>query len=136
MKKYLFLFLMFIVYLCLLVKENTKSVINYDTNNTNSSFVFVDIYFENGVNSKTLSNEFKEYKNEYLVKKISVNNKLIALNCEFMDKCINYIYDANDNTFYDKYIASGFKIDKLTLIASKDYIISYLKNKDYLYKIY
>ena len=59
MKKYLFLFLMFIVYLCLLVKENTKSVINYDTNNTNSSFVFVDIYFENGVNSKTLSNEFK-----------------------------------------------------------------------------
>ena len=136
MKKYLFLFLMFIVYLCLLVKENTKSVINYDTNNTNRSFVFVDIYFENGVNSKTLSNEFKEYKDEYLVKKISVNNKLIALNCEFMDKCINYIYYVNDNTFYDKYIASGFKIDKLTLIASKDYIISYLKNKDYLYKIY
>ena len=34
MKKYLFLFFMFIVYLCLLVKENTKSVINYDTNNT------------------------------------------------------------------------------------------------------
>ena len=54
------------------------SVINYDTNNTNSSFVFVDIYFENGVNSKTLSNEFKEYKDEYLVKKISVNNKLIV----------------------------------------------------------
>lgn len=135
MKKYLFLFLMFIVYLFLLIKDNTKEVINYEQDN-NNSFVFIDIYFNNGINSKTLSDEFKKYNGEYLVKRMNINDNSIDLNCKLIDKCINYIYDTNDNNFYDKYIASGFPINKLTLIADKNYIINYLKNKNYVYKIY
>ena len=136
MKKYLFLLFMLVVYILLLIRNNTKNVANYNNLSNNNSTINIDIYFENGINSKKLVDEFKNYNYEYLIKNINIGNNSINLNCKLIEKCINNIYDMNDDDFYNKYIANGFRIEKLTIITDKNHIINYLKNKDYLYRIY
>ena len=136
MKKYLFLLFMLVVYILLLIRNNTKNVANYNNLSNNNSTINIDIYFENGINSKKLVDELKNYNYEYLIKNINIGNNSINLNCKLIEKCINNIYDMNDDDFYNKYIANGFRIEKLTIITDKNHIINYLKNKDYLYRIY
>ena len=136
MKKYLFLLFMLVVYILLLIRNNTKNVANYNNLSNNNSTINIDIYFENGINSKKLVDEFKNYNYEYLIKNINIGNNSINLNCKLIEKCINNIYDMNDDDFYNKYIANGFRIEKLTIITDKNHIINYLKNKYYLYRIY
>ena len=136
MKKYLFLLFMLVVYILLLIRNNTKNVANFNNLSNNNSTINIDIYFENGINSKKLVDEFKNYNYEYLIKNINIGNNSINLNCKLIEKCINNIYDMNDDDFYNKYIANGFRIEKLTIITDKNHIINYLKNKDYLYRIY
>lgn len=135
MKKYLFLLFLFILYLLLTISTNltTKSVISY--NGENESVISILLNFEDGINSKRLSNLFNSYDNEYYIYKIKLKNENINLSCNKIDICLEEIFSQEDNDFSMLNITSGFKIDTVEFIAYKDEIVPFLDLNKLIYEI-
>lgn len=135
MKKYLFLLFLFLTYILLILKNNlsTEPVISYD--NESGNVVDVVLKFEDGINSKILSNLFKNYDKEYYVYGINLDNEKIDLSCNKIDICLEEIFSQEDNDFSMLNITSGFKIDTVKFIAYKDEIVPFLDRNELVYEI-
>lgn len=134
MKKYLFLIFLFIIYLVLLTNKETKEVISYDDiENKSASYVKID--FIDGINSNDLKELFNEYDNDYYVYIINTGSEMINLSCDKIDVCIEDVFKIEDNLFNENYIATGFKVESIELIAYKDQIIPFLKKNNLSYRL-
>lgn len=134
MKKYLFLLFLFFFYIILIARPKTKEVVLYDDTNK-SDVVILTLKFENGINSKDLNKIFELYDKEYFITKINTKSNDILVSCDKFSDCINDIYAQKESKFEEDTIASGFKIDKLTIISHNDYITSFLKKYDISYEV-
>ena len=135
MKKYLFLLFLFIIYLLLtiIVNSRTKPVISY--NKENESVISILLKFEDGINSKKLSDLFNSYNNEYYIYNIKLKNENIDLSCNHVDSCLEEIFSQEDNYFGMLNITNGFKINEVEFLAYKDEIFYFLDKNKLVYEI-
>lgn len=128
MKKYLFLVVLFIVYLCVSQNDKTTPVISYESalkDGVNS----LEISFNNGVNSIVLSKLFNNYKDDYYVTKINDVN----VSCNVIDDCIKRVYNQEDEEFNTIYLANGFKVNKIWVLTRLGEIKTYLDDNNVRY---
>lgn len=135
MKKYLFLLFLFIIYIFLIISDDSKPVIYYDNAN-DYGVSTVDLTFEDGISSNNIEKLFNKYKDEYFIMYIKLkNDNEYKLSCNNINKCIKDIYDEENNYFNTTYISNGISITKMTLLAYNDKITDFLNENDIYYKI-
>lgn len=136
MKKYLFLLFLFIVYLLLIIRNNTlsKPVVYYDKKYKNG-VCDLTLEFNNGINSKDIDKLFSNYNNEYYIYSIGLKDKEIKLSCDNISNCLKSIFDQEDNVFGMLNINNGFRINKINFITDKEKIIKYLNANEIVYEI-
>ena len=128
MKKYFFLFFLIIIYIFINSSRSEHAFLNTDNN-----YNIIDkmhISFNNGINSKKLISILNEYDYEYFIDKINIYNKDYDIKCNSIESCIKDLYNLFDDSFYDKYIMNGFKINNIDIIVKKDKFIEMLNNKN------
>lgn len=123
MKKYLFLFALFLVYIYLFFSKQTKPVIFYNKEN-NSTVINYDLIFKNGINMYKFENILNNYNSELYITKI--NNYDVS--CNNINTCVKQIFMQEDAVFEEKYIASGFNIYNISLITKKEEFNMFLSN--------
>ena len=131
MKKYLFLLFLFLIYLGLTLQNKSGYVLSYNDKN-DLSVMDVSISFKNNINSNKLVKILNKYNNEYYIYEINGKYKL---SCNKIDRCIKDIYDEETSYFMEKYVASGFLINKVKLLGYKDEIIPFLNKNNFNYEI-
>ncbi len=130
MKKYLFLMFLFIVYLWVSNVSVTKPVISYEEP-LESSVRNVLIKFNNGINSKNLSNLFISYDEDYYVEKI--NNTFVS--CDEINNCLKIIYDEKNEEFSNVYLANGFRVNEVNILTYLESIKTFLEANDINYEL-
>lgn len=130
MKKYLFLMFLFIVYLWVSNVSVTKPVISYEEP-LKSSVRNVLIKFNNGINSKNLSNLFISYDEDYYVEKI--NNTFVS--CDEINSCLKIIYDEKNEEFSNVYLANGFRVNEVNILTYLESIKTFLEANDINYEL-
>ena len=130
MKKYLFLMFLFIVYLWVSNVSVTKPVISYEEP-LKSSVRNVLIKFNNGINSKNLSNLFISYDDDYYVEKI--NNTFVS--CDEINSCLKIIYDEKNEEFSNVYLANGFRVNEVNILTYLESIKTFLEANDINYEL-
>lgn len=123
MKKYLFLFALFLVYIYLFFSRQTKPVISYNNENE-YTVINYDLRFKNGINMYKFENILSNYKSELYIVKINNYN----VSCNNINTCIKQIFMQEDTLFEEKYLASGFNIYNISLITDKEYFNVFLSN--------
>jgi len=132
MKKYLFLFTIFFVLFFLkpYLDKKTKYVSYQSVNNI--GYNNYKITFKNGINSTKLGEKINGYSGYYVINKINDVN----VKCMKYDICIKQIFDIEDDYFGEKYIASGFIINSITIIADSSITNDFLKENSLIYEVY
>ncbi len=134
MKKYLFLIILLIIYIVLITGKKTEKVLSYnDLGNENVSEF--NLVFKNGINSNNLSVLFNQYEGEYLIKNISLNETKADVKSNNITDCIKQVFSSENNAFSEIYMASGFKVNELSLLAYNDEIIPFLEENNIYYYI-
>ncbi len=134
MKKYLFLLALFIIYLILIFRNDSMPVLSYK-NRYDDNVSKVTLNFESGINSNKLKTIFSKYTNDYFIYNIKINNEYIGLSCTNVDTCLKNIYDEQDISFNTVYMANGFNVKELELLAYTDEILTFLKENNLSYKL-
>jgi len=134
MKKYLFLLALFIIYLILIFRNDSAPVLSYK-NRYDDNVSRITLNFKNGINSNKLKTIFSNYTNDYYMYNIKIDNEYIGLSCTDVDMCLKNIYDKQDISFSTIYMANGFNVKELELLAYTDEILEFLKENNLEYKI-
>lgn len=134
MKKYLFLVGLFVVYLILSFNNKSVPVLSYQ-NKYDDGVSTVNIIFNEGINSKSISDLFDGYKNEYYVEQIKLNSEDVSVSCTNINDCLNKIYDEHSERFNVLYMPNGFSVKEISLLAYTDEIISFLDKNNLVYTI-
>lgn len=134
MKKYLFLIGLFIVYLVLIFNNKSVPALSYQ-NKHDDGVSTVNIIFDNGINSKKMSNLFSKYKKEYYVEQITLNSEQVSVSCTNINDCLNKIYDEQSELFNIFYISNGFSVKEISLLAYTEEIIPFLDKNNLVYTI-
>ena len=135
MKKYLFLFGLFILYLFLNFNNKTEPVLS-ENNRYDNGVSMVTIKFETGINCNGLEKIFNTYKNDYYVNQMVIKDKTINISCNDFKKCIDEVYEGENNTFLINYISNGFSVKEVTFLAYTDEIIPFLNTNNFNYTLY
>lgn len=133
-KKYLFLFVLFLVYVILKTKLQVMPVLSYK-DKFDQDVLEVTLNFTNGINSESLKNIFSNYNDEVFFHSIKTMNSSLEISSSNIDDVINMVYEQEDELFYISHITSGFKIEEITLLAYKDEIIPFLDENDLIYTL-
>ncbi len=134
MKKYLFLIGLFVVYLILSFNNKSVPVLSYQ-NKYDDGVSTINIIFNDGINSKRMSDLFSKYKNEYYVEQIKLNSEEVSVSCTNINDCLNKIYDERSELFNVLYMPNGFSIKGISLLAYTDEIIPFLDQNNLIYTI-
>ena len=134
MKKYLFLVGLFVVYLILSFNNKSVPVLSYQ-NKYDDGVSTVNIIFNEGINSKSISDLFDGYKSEYYVEQIKLNSEDVSVSCTNINDCLNKIYDEHSERFNVLYMPNGFSVKEISLLAYTDEIISFLDKNNLVYTI-
>ena len=121
---------LFIVYLWVSNVSVTKPVISYEEP-LESSVRNVLIKFNNGINSKNLSNLFISYDEDYYVEKI--NNTFVS--CDEINNCLKIIYDEKNEEFSNVYLANGFRVNEVNILTYLESIKTFLEANDINYEL-
>lgn len=121
---------LFIVYLWVSNVSVTKPVISYEEP-LESSVRNVLIKFNNGINSKNLSNLFISYDEDYYVEKI--NNTFVS--CDEINSCLKIIYDEKNEEFSNVYLANGFRVNEVNILTYLESIKTFLEANDINYEL-
>lgn len=134
MKKYLFLFGLFIVYLFLNFNNKTELVLS-ENNKYDNGVSEVTIKFNEGINCHNLEKKFRAYESDYYVKQMVIKDKTINISCNDFKKCIDEVYEEENNTFLINYISNGFSVKEVTFLAYTDEIIPFLDDNNFDYTL-
>lgn len=134
MKKYLFLLGLFILYLFLNFNNKTEPVLS-ENNRYDNGVSEVTIKFNEEINCNNLEKKFSAYENDYYVKQMVIKDKTINISCNDFKKCIDDVYEEENNIFLINYISNGFSVKEVTFLAYTDEIIPFLNTNDFNYTL-
>ena len=134
MKKYLFLLGLFILYLFLNFNNKTEPVLS-ENNRYDNGVSEVTIKFDTEINCNNLEKKFSAYENDYYVKQMVIKDKTINISCNDFKKCIDDVYEEENNIFLINYISNGFSVKEVTFLAYTDEIIPFLNTNDFNYTL-
>ena len=134
MKKYLFLLGLFILYLFLNFNNKTEPVLS-ENNRYDNGVSEVTIKFDTEINCNNLEKKFSAYENDYYVKQMVIKDKTINISCNDFKKCIDDVYEEENNIFLINYISNGFSVKEVTFLAYTDEIITFLNTNDFNYTL-
>lgn len=134
MKKYLFLLGLFILYLFLNFNNKTEPVLS-ENNRYDNGVSEVTIKFNEEINCNNLEKKFSDYENDYYVKQMVIKDKTINISCNDFKKCIDDVYEEENNIFLINYISNGFSVKEVTFLAYTDEIIPFLNTNDFNYTL-
>lgn len=135
MKKYLFLLGLFILYLFLNFNNKTEPVLS-ENNRYDNGVSEVTIKFNEEINCNNLEKKFSAYENDYYVKQMVIKDKTINISCNDFKKCIDDVYEEENNIFLINYISNGFSVKEVTFLAYTDEIIPFLNTNNFNYTLY
>lgn len=134
MKKYLFLLGLFILYLFLNFNNKTEPVLS-ENNRYDNGVSEVTIKFNEEINCNNLEKKFSAYENDYYVNQMVIKDKTINISCNDFKKCIDDVYEEENNIFLINYISNGFSVKEVTFLAYTDEIIPFLNTNDFNYTL-